>query len=168
MPPILIAALLLALSAAAAPAAATHAGATGEARSTHSHPGGVHAHSDSAEVAPGRPAAGWSTDAALRTGMGRIRRSVEALEHYRRGHMAPEQALEIVASIETEVAGIVANCKLDPAADAALHAIIAKLLRGAGALKANPARFAAIDPMREALADYGRTFDDPGFRVQVR
>lgn len=157
MPRILFSALLLLISAAAV-AAGAH---TADARGGHVHPG---AHG----VAAASPAGGWNTDAALRTGMGRIRRSVDALEHYRHGHIGPDQALVLARSIEKDVAAIVATCKLDPAADAALHAIIAKLMRGAAALRAHPADLAAIEPMREALAEYGRSFDDPDFRAPAR
>lgn len=111
-----------------------------------------------------KPSGGWTTDAPLRAGMGRIRESVDALEHYKRGHMGADQALVLAGSIEKDVAYLVANCKLDPAADAALHGIIAKLLKGTGALKQRPDEFAAIDTMREAVAEYGRIFNDPGFR----
>lgn len=48
----------------------------------------------------------------------------------------------------------------------ALHAIIVPLLGQARALKAEPARLEAIPPMRAALADYERLFDDPGFGAE--
>ena len=126
----------------------------------------VHAVADSAVAAKPVPANGWSTDAPLRQGMGRIRLSVDALGHYQLGHMGAEQAVEMAANVEQDVNFLIANCKLDPDADAALHGIIAKLLKGAQALKANPADLAAIAPMRDAMAEYARDFDDPDFRTQ--
>lgn len=146
-------------------AAAGSARATGGAHAAHA----AHAtHTPHPVPTEAKPRGGWTTDAPLRAGMAGIRRSVEALDHYRHGHMGPDQALVVVGNIEKDVAGIVANCKLDPAADAALHAIIARLIRSAAALRARPADLAAIEPMGEALAEYGRSFDDPAFRAPAR
>lgn len=114
------------------------------------------------------PAKGWTTDAPLREGMGRIRQAVDALGHYEKGHMGAEQAVVLAGDIERDVNFLIANCKLDPAADAALHAIIAKLLQGAHALKTDPSNLAAIAPMRAAVAEYGRTFDDPAFKKPAK
>lgn len=125
-----------------------------------------HAADEAAGAAKPAPANGWATDAPLREGMGRIRLSVEALGHYEQGHMGAEQAVEMAANVEKDVNFLIANCKLDPDADAALHAIIARLLKGAHALKADPADLAAIAPMREAMAEYAATFDDPAFRAE--
>lgn len=107
------------------------------------------------------PAQRYATDAPLRKGMAQIRSAVDALGHYERGHMNAEQAVTFATTIQEQVAYLIANCKLDPDADAALHGIIAKLGAGAAALKTDPANLAAIPPMREALVDYERTFDDP-------
>lgn len=127
----------------------------------------AHAHAPpaaAAVAADGAPAAGWPTDAPLRAGMARIRQSVDALEHYRHGHMGPEQARLLATNVEGEVAFLVANCKLEPAADAALHVIIADLVRAAADLKRDPADMGPIDIMRAAVATYASSFDDPGFR----
>lgn len=93
--------------------------------------------------------------------MAQIRTAVDALGHFERGHMEAEQTVTFATTIQEQVAYLVANCKLDPDADAALHGIIARLGAGAQALKTDPANLAAIPPMREARADYQRTFDDP-------
>ena len=120
-------------------------------------------HAPATAAAPAVPAQRWATDAPLRKGMGQIRTAVDALQHYERGRMGPEQAVALATQIQEQVAYLVANCKLEPQADAALHVIIAPLLQGAQALKAAPTNLAAIAPMREALADYARNFDDPDF-----
>lgn len=114
---------------------------------------------------PARPPRGqrWATDAPLRKGMAEIRVAVDALRHYEHGHMGPAQAATLATAIETQVAYLVANCRLEPQADAALHAIIAKLLQGAAALKADPKDLAAVATLRQALQDYPRQFDDPGW-----
>jgi hypothetical protein len=151
--------IVLVLAAAAASDGAAREAPTAQA---------AHAHHAGPGPAESRPAGGWASDAPLRSGMAGIRRSVDALDHNRDGHMEPEQVLVLVESIEKDVAAIIANCKLDPAADAALHGIIAKLMQGAAALRAQPADLAAIEPMRAALEEYGRSFDDPAFRAPAR
>ena len=142
---------LLLLSSVAAPFA--------QAQDGHQH------HAPAAAVAQETPAQRYATDAPLRKGMARIRTAVDALGHYERGHMGAEQAVTFATTIQEQVAYLVANCKLEPQADAALHGIIAKLGAGAQALKSDPADLAAIPQMREALADYRRTFDDPAFET---
>lgn len=127
----------------------------------------AHAHREAAHApavpAAAAPARRHATDAPLRQGMQGIRAAVEALGHYEHGHMGPEQATILARQIQAEVNGIIANCKLAPDADAALHAIIVPLMQQAAALERTPARLEAIPPMRQALADYAERFDDPGF-----
>ena len=120
-------------------------------------------HAPATAVAQAVPAQRWATDAPLRTGMGQIRTAVDALQHYEQGHTGPAQVVALAAQIQGQVAYLVANCKLKPQADAALHVIIAELSAGAQALKADPANLAAIPPMREALQHYLRQFNDPGW-----
>lgn len=125
---------------------------------------GNHASHDLPGAAKHAPAAGqrWATDVPLREGMQGVRTAVDALGHYEHGHMGPEQAVVLAEKIESHVRGIIANCKLAPDADAALHAIIAPLMQNAAALKREPHKLEAILPMREALEQYARQFDDPG------
>ena len=72
----------------------------------------------------------WVTDDALRNGMDRIRGLVEPrLGDAHAGKLTATQYRELATQIETEVGGIVANCKLEPKADAMLHLVIAELAR---------------------------------------
>lgn len=105
----------------------------------------------------------WATDAPLRKGMAEIRTAVDALRHYEHGSIGPEQAATLATAVEAQVAYLVANCRLEPEADAALHAIIARLMQGAAALKADATDMAAVATLRQALEDYPRQFDDPGW-----
>ena len=100
-------------------------------------------------------------DATLRREMQGIHASVEALAHYEHGHMGAAQAVTLATAIEEHVNTIIANCKLPPDADAALHAIIVPLLQNASALKQKPEDLSAIAPMRSALEQYERQFRDP-------
>jgi hypothetical protein len=121
-------------------------------------------HRDHAPPAPAQPVQGqrWATDASLRAGMGRIRAAVDELRHREMGHMGDERTVALADGIGGDVNWIVSHCELAPDADAALHPIIGKLAANAAALKSNPGDPAPIASMREALADYGRLFDDPG------
>ena len=105
----------------------------------------------------------WASDAALRTGMHGIRAAVVALDHHQHGHLDAVQVTELAGQVETHVAAILASCKLSPEADAALHRILVPLMSNAAALKSDLTKRDAIAPMRRALADYARQFDDPDF-----
>lgn len=105
----------------------------------------------------------FATDATLREQMRAIRGNVLAFEHYGDGHITRELAAQLADQITGHVNTIIVNCKLPPAADAALHDIIGALLLNASALKADPGRSDAIAGMRKTLDQYSRTFDDPGF-----
>lgn len=140
---------LLLLSAMAAPFA--------HAQDHHQH----HA-PPAAAAAQEAPAQRYETDAPLRKGMGQIRTAVDAMGHYEHGHMGPEQAVALATQVQQQVAYLIANCKLAPQADAALHVIIAKLSTGAQAIKSSPTDLSAIPPMRDALQSYAHQFNDPG------
>ena len=125
-----------------------------------------HAHGAASAAVATAPMQRWETDASLREGMGRIRAAVDGLQHYEHGHIGPQQAMQLADGVQRDVAFIVANCTLEPGADAALHPILGALAQGAQALKAKPTELAAIASMRDALQDYARQFDDPGVSVQ--
>ena len=99
----------------------------------------------------------WPTDAPLRQGMENIRAAYGKNVKY--GAFA--------AKVNTEVAGIVQNCKLEPAADEQLHLVIAELLAGAeameGKVKGETPR-AGAERVEKALKAYGRHFDHPGWK----
>lgn len=115
-----------------------------------------------ARTATPAPAQRFATDATLREEMQGIRSAVTGLEHYTHGHIGEEQAVQLAGQIQAGVNTIVANCKLPPDADAALHTIIVPLMQNAGALKQDPKNLASIKPMQEAMAAYAQQFDDPG------
>src|SRR5690606_4196862 len=102
----------------------------------------------------------YATDAPPRKGMADIRMAVAALDHHEHGHMNEQQALATVGIIERAIGDIVANCKLEPEADHALHGVLAKLGKGIAGLKADTGDMSALVPMREAVADYAVLFDD--------
>jgi len=149
----------LALAAAGAPAATAAPSAAPDAHS--------HGHGHASPPAP-RPQAGrkWASDAPLREGMTRIRALV-APPLAGRSKMGAEESAALAARIEGEVGKIVANCKLPPQADAALHAILSELMAGTGAMAGRTPdadRAHGLAQVAAAVNDYGRSFEHPGFR----
>ncbi len=105
----------------------------------------------------------WPTDAALVEGMQRIRDAVAAAQG-----AAPLDAVAATAlaqTVEDQVAFLIANCRLEPAADATLHVLIARLLGAANALRADPASPDGLPAMQETLDLYPRYFAHPGWLV---
>ena len=123
-----------------------------------------HAHPPAATPATqaAGPAARYATDAPLRKGMADIRTAVGMLEHAAHGHLDAAQVRTLAANIERAIGGIIAECKLDPQADAALHGVIGRLGAGIAALKELPGDATPVAGMRAALDDYAPMFDDPG------
>lgn len=109
----------------------------------------------------------WRTDEPLRAGMGRIRGLVEPqLAAAHAGKLTPAQYGELATRIDTEVGGIVANCKLDPKADAMLHLLIADLGDGTRRMTGkNPEQRPALGLVKVAqtLDQYRSHFEHPGF-----
>lgn len=109
----------------------------------------------------------WGTDAALRQGMGRIRAAIEARhEGIHANALGAAEYRALGQAIEKQVAYIVANCKLPPEADANLHIVVAELVAAADALQGKGGAKPREGALRAvaALNDYGRFFDDPGFK----
>ncbi|WP_374564895.1 hypothetical protein [Ideonella sp.] len=110
----------------------------------------------------------WATDEPLRAGMGRIRDLVEPqIGAAHAGKLTPAQYRELATQVETEVGGIVANCKLEPQADAMLHLVIADIGAGTDTMagkdaKARPAL--GLVKVAQAVNQYGSHFDHPGFK----
>ncbi|MDO9284167.1 MAG: hypothetical protein Q7U26_04670 [Aquabacterium sp.] len=110
----------------------------------------------------------WATDAPLRAGMSRIRGLVDPqLGAAHAGKLTPAQYRALATQVEAEVGGIVANCKLEPEADAMLHLVIADIGAGTDTMagkdaKARPAL--GLVKVAQAVNQYGSHFDHPGFK----
>ena len=107
----------------------------------------------------------WQPDEPLRAGMRRMAAAVEALGHHEHAHLDPVQVRKLADEVNGAAAYMFANCTLEPEPDAILHGMLARLLGGAHALSRDPASTEPLGPMRAALADYARQFDDPDFVV---
>lgn len=139
----------------------------GNAVAATDHHAAGHAHEAPAklELDHGTP---WATDAPLRKGMEALRAAFAArLAAIHAGTLAPEDYAALGAKIEGEVATIVAECKLEPKADAVLHVIVAELLAAADVLQggAPEAPVAGAHRAVIALNDYGRYFDHPQWQA---
>ena len=118
-------------------------------------------HAAASVSATAAPAQRWAADANLSHGMAQVRASVEALGHAEHGHMGPGQVVVLARTMDGYIGDILATCKLDPNADAALHGVLAQLLRGTDALKQGESLPVALATMRQALEQYPRLFDHP-------
>jgi hypothetical protein len=110
----------------------------------------------------------WSTDAPLRSGMENIRGSViKNLKAIHANKATNAQYEALAKSVNSEVAGIVQNCKLAPEADAQLHIVIAEMMAGAEAMEGKvkgETRRAGAERVAKALNAYGEHFDHPGWK----
>lgn len=145
--------IALALSAIAPLALAT------SVPDTHTHEHGHEAPAAATTETP-TPAQRFAVDAPLQTGMGKIRAAVDSLAHHEMGHLDTKQVVTLATEIDAGVKYLIANCKLDPKADAALHGIIGPLLAGAKSLKDKPEDAAPVAKLRDALVEYPKFFDD--------
>lgn len=151
------AALLAACAMTTAPAA--FAGAHPEAAHDHGATGGK------LQLDHGRK---WSTDGNLRAGMDRIRSLVEpTLGAADAGKLSAAEYTMLAGQVETEIGAIVANCRLEPKADAMLHVVIGDIGAGADAMagknaKAKPQE--GLVQVASAVNNYGRYFEHPGFK----
>ena len=106
------------------------------------------------------PTQRWTTDAPLRAGMRDLREATELLNHYQMGHLDDVQRDNAVAAIDAAIKNMIANCKLKPDADTALHGLLAKFIAGADAARAGKFTKVELVPMQEALARYPQLFVD--------
>jgi len=110
----------------------------------------------------------WETDEPLRRGMSAIRAAVaKDVKAIHAGKAQPEQYRVLAKKVETEVAGIVQNCKLEPEADAQLHIVIAELLAGAEAMQGREKGVkprAGAERVAKALNAYGEHFAHEGWK----
>lgn len=110
----------------------------------------------------------WATDAPLRKSMLEIRTALAARqEGIHKGTLTPGDYKALGTAIETQVATIVAECKLEPAADANLHLIVAELIAGADAMQGKSTTKPAKGAVQavQAVNRYGEYFDHPGWKA---
>lgn len=110
----------------------------------------------------------WSTDEPLRKGMGNIRTEMQAsLQQIHEGKFSATKYSDLANKVSTEVGGIVAQCKLEPKADAQLHLVIADMLDGVETMQGkarNAKRQDGAVKVLAALEKYGKHFDHPNWQ----
>ncbi len=104
----------------------------------------------------------------LRDGMNRIRTLVEPqLSAAVGGKLIRARYAALASQVETEVGGIVTNCKLEPKADAMLHIVIGEIDSCTAAMAgktAQPRPAQSLAQVARAINDYADHFDHPGFK----
>lgn len=110
----------------------------------------------------------WATDEPLRKGMGNIRAEMESsLPEIHAGKLSAIRYNDLAAKLNTEVGSIVAQCKLEPKADAQLHLVVADLLNGAEAMQGKikkVTRQGGAVKVLGALEKYATYFDHPNWQ----
>jgi hypothetical protein len=106
----------------------------------------------------------WTTDETLRRYMEEIRASLEQnRDAILSDRLTPEQEKALARTIESRVAAIVTDCKLEPRADANLHLVVAELVQAADILHGKATverRHGAVRAIR-ATQMYATYFDHP-------
>lgn len=167
-------ALILLLSActpenreAAAPAALPTAVAPPAASAAAAHPSDEHAqhHGATSGAKLERPPGGgnWPTDAALRQGMETIHVALAvALPKFEKGEFSAADATTLAGVVSGQVQFLVANCKLEPDADAQLHIVIGQMMSAAEAMLADAGSDEGVPKLHAAVQLYGEYFEHPG------
>lgn len=145
--------LIVGCSAAVAAVAAVERGST-QAPASHAHQHAPASHGDAT------PEQGWPTDAPLRLGMEAM---LDALVVAVRDQ---GDGATLAADLRRQVDLLFANCKLDPAADAALHVLIVELLDSAQRLEAGATPAEEHDALNATLQRYGQQFQHPGWPLR--
>lgn len=130
----------------------------------------THHHHHAAEPAKLQLNAGkkWATDAPLRQAMNDINQAMaKALPAIHKNQFGNEDYQALAATISARVGDAVAQCKLEPKADAMLHLVIADLMAGAEIMEGKSAqtRHDGAVKVLEALKSYGKYFQHPAWSV---
>jgi hypothetical protein len=125
----------------------------------------AHHHDASAGEALQRPPGGgnWATDAALRQGMEAIHVALAAaLPAFEKGELDAPAATNLASVVTSQVQFLLANCKLEPDADAQLHILIGQMMSAAEAMVADAGSVDGVPKLHEAVQLYGDYFEHPG------
>jgi len=121
--------------------------------------GGHHHHEEGAAATKvTKPAKKFSTDENLRVRMTTILNTMKVMHDAGK----KEKLADTGAKIEATVQDIFKTCKLEPAADAAIHPILAELLKGADLFKKGNEK-EGHEIIHNALLRYEDFFDHPGW-----
>jgi hypothetical protein len=113
-------------------------------------------HNDKTQIS--KPEKKFATDKTLRLHMSEVLNTMKLMHDSGTKVNLPETG----AKIELTVQNIFKECKLEPAADAAIHPILADLLKGADLFKKNNEK-EGHEIIHNALLQYEDFFDHPGW-----
>lgn len=108
----------------------------------------------------GAPDVRWQADEPLARGMQRVRAATQALSHGAHGHLAAGQVKAIAVELDAAVQDMIAQCRLDPEPDAALHPLLARVLQASALLADGEFDAAAMADLEAVLARYPVLFED--------
>lgn len=131
-----------------------------------------HAHQHDADAAfvLERPPGGgnWPTDAALRQGMETIHDAMEAvLPSFEKGEFTAPEAMALASTVTEQIQFLLANCILEPSADAQLHRVIGQMMAAAEAMVTDASSADGVPKLHEAVLMYGEYFEHPGLNPPV-
>lgn len=106
------------------------------------------------------PAMRWQADAPLAKGMARVRAATQALSHGSHGHLDVSQVKSVSVELEQAVQYMIAQCRLDPAPDAALHPLLARVLQASALLADGVFDADALAELEAVLARYPMLFQE--------
>jgi len=154
---------LLGILVAGAMAAGSLAFAPAYATSDH-----AHGHADTSQMLVLNNGQKWESDEPLRDSMTKISDAIDAKLPEIRNAQQSAQYDALGGEINVQVANIVQNCKLDPAADEVLHAILAEMIEGNEALLGKDpkaTRMQGVERVVHSLSLYAKYFQHPGFEA---
>lgn len=105
----------------------------------------------------------WHLDAAARGGMEKVQALYRS--HADTAGIDPASARELALGIRSAVEAMIAKCKLEPKADAALHVLLTQLLEGAEALEQGAKSDHGLSLVKQVLVAYPQYFDHPGWEA---
>lgn len=124
-------------------------------------------HAAAGELKPGNGKK-WAADDALRRGMNGIRNQMaEHLHAEQAGKVGAAQYNILAKGVNGQLGYIFQNCRLDKKADAALHQILAQVIKGVEILEGKQAeaeRHEGVMKIARALESYPTYFSHPGWK----
>lgn len=107
----------------------------------------------------------WANDPSLREGMTRIQNAVQrALPNGHSASIDAAAAARLRDATSDAIAYMVDHCELPADADAALHLLLAEMLKGTDALEHAELHEAGLEYIASALQRYAIAFDEPLWR----
>ncbi len=104
----------------------------------------------------------WEIDAPLSLAMNKIRNAMnEQLDGIHANNLPQKKYNALANEVNTQIAYMIENCELEPAADAQLHIIIHDLMDGAKVMQSKADAQAGAVKVVGAIKNYSTYFNDP-------